>query len=233
MRAVDQPTVTPEVPTPSAALLQNRALVIAVAVFAVVLGLLAAFAPSWLLAVDQPLSDWVRGWGIHGFFHVVTQLGSIGVVLTFGIVATALLWNRCRALAYTVPIAIAVGMFTDVAIKLVVDRPRPLDPLVGTGLGSFPSGHVIMTVIVLGLLPPVVWIVTNNRLAFRASVVLFLVGVPLVAVSRVNLGAHWPSDVVASVVIGAALLLGAEHVAGTAMAHREPEGCALHEPGGI
>lgn len=228
MRAANRSTITADVPTPSHALLSSRPATVIVTALAVGLTLMAALAPTWLLEIDRPVSEWIRDLGAHGFFNLVTQLGSIGVPLVFGAVATTVLWRRCRPLAYTVPVALAFGVAIDLLIKVVVDRPRPLDPLVGTGFGSFPSGHVVITVIVLGLLVPTVLIVAEKRIWFRAAVWLLLVAVPLVALSRINLGAHWPSDVVVSVFIGAAILLAAEYIVGSVLVHRDGAGCALH-----
>ena len=228
MRAANRSTITADVPTPSHALLSSRPATVIVTALAVGLTLMAALAPTWLLEIDRPVSEWIRDLGAHGFFNLVTQLGSIGVPLVFGAVATTVLWRRCRPLAYTVPVVLAFGVAIDLLIKVVVDRPRPLDPLVGTGFGSFPSGHVVITVIVLGLLVPTVLIVAEKRIWFRAAVWLLLVAVPLVALSRINLGAHWPSDVVVSVFIGAAILLAAEYIVGSVLVHRDGAGCALH-----
>ncbi|MCH8991359.1 MAG: phosphatase PAP2 family protein [Acidobacteria bacterium] len=231
MRAANRSTIMPDVPTPSDALLRSRAAVVFVTALAVGLALMAGLAPTWLLEVDRPVSEWIRDRGAHGVFTLATQFGSIGVPLVFGVAAATVLWRRCRPFAYTVPVVLAFGVAIDLLIKMVVDRPRPLDPVVGTGFGSFPSGHVVITVMVLGLLVPTVLIVTERRIWFRAAVGLLLVAVPVVAVSRINLGAHWPSDVVASVFIGAAILLAAEYIAGSVLVHRDGTECALHPAG--
>jgi undecaprenyl-diphosphatase len=78
--------------------------------------------------------------------------------------------------------------------------------------GSFPSGHVIHAVIIFGLVPFLLWILTNRPAVLRLGFVVFAVVVLFVAWSRVRLGAHWPSDVIASLFIGASLLLGAEQL---------------------
>jgi len=231
MRAANRSTIMSDVPTPYEALLRSRPAVVIVTALAVGLALMAALAPAWLLEIDRPISEWIRDRGAHGVFTLITQLGSIGVPLVFGVAAATILWRRCRPLAYTVPFVLAFGIAIDLVIKMVVDRPRPLDPLVGTGFGSFPSGHVVITVMVLGLLVPTVLIVTERRIWFKAAIGLLLVAVPLVAVSRINLGAHWPSDVVASVFIGAAILLAAEYIAGSILVHRDGTECALHPAG--
>jgi membrane-associated phospholipid phosphatase len=52
----------------------------------------------------------------------------------------------------------------------------------------------------------------------RLGFVLFAIVVTLVAVSRVRLGAHWPSDVITSLFIGSSLLLAADQVITSAWA---------------
>ena len=97
-------------------------------------------------------------------------------------------------------------------LKLVVDRARPPDPAVDTALGSFPSGHVIHAVVIFGLVLFLLWILTNRRLFLRVGFGVFTIVVVSVAVSQVRLGAHWPSDVIASFFIGASLLLAAKQL---------------------
>jgi undecaprenyl-diphosphatase len=89
-------------------------------------------------------------------------------------------------------------------MKALYDRPRPPDGLVGTSGASFPSGHAVggaVTAVglVIVLLPPGhsrwVW---ERRAAVYAS---------LMALSRVYLGAHWLSDVVAGVLLGCGIAI--------------------------
>jgi undecaprenyl-diphosphatase len=114
-------------------------------------------------------------------------------------------------------------------LKVIVDRARPPNPAVSTGLGSFPSGHVIHAVIIFGLVPFLLWILTNRPGVLRLGFVVFALVVLLVAWSRVRLGAHWPSDVIASLFIGASLMLGAEQLLTSTWA---TERCAMlgHHP---
>jgi undecaprenyl-diphosphatase len=84
-------------------------------------------------------------------------------------------------------------------MKALYDRPRPPHSLVETSGASFPSGHAVSAAVtavglVIVLLPPghTRW-VWERRAALYAS---------LMALSRVYLGAHWLSDVVAGVLLG-------------------------------
>jgi len=215
---------------PSTVLLRSKALVGAAVVAAILLTIAAITEPAWLTAIDEELSEWIRGWGVHDFFHIVTNLGSINGAFVASLLAAALLWKRCRPMALAFPGVVLVATIVDVSLKVIVGRERPMGSLVGTNLGSFPSGHVIMAVAVLGLLVPALWIATRNTTIFWGSVVLLVGGVTLVALSRVNLGAHWPSDVLASILIGAAILLLAEYILATEWACSRCGGCGLHLP---
>ncbi|MCL1600533.1 MAG: phosphatase PAP2 family protein [Actinomycetia bacterium] len=71
---------------------------------------------------------------------------------------------------------------------------------------------MIHAVVIFGMLPILLWAVTHSRAYLVAGFAIFGVAVISVATSRVALGAHWPSDVIASLFIGASLLLGAQFV---------------------
>jgi undecaprenyl-diphosphatase len=210
--------------------LRDRRFLIVTLVITVLLGITAASNPEWLLRIDQPVSEWLRGWeGSLSLAKVVTHLGSPNLAIAVGVVAVAFLWRRCRASAFTLGVLVAAALTVDTMLKVVVDRARPPNPAVSTGLGSFPSGHVIHAVIIFGLVPFLLWILTNRPGVLRLGFVVFAVVVLLVAWSRVRLGAHWPSDVIASLFIGASLLLGAEQLLTSTWA---AERCAMlgHHP---
>jgi undecaprenyl-diphosphatase len=193
--------------------LRSRGFLIVTVLVTVLLAVVAASNPSWLLRIDQPVSEWVRGWdGQLALAKAVTRLGSPNLAVAVGVVAVAVLWRRCRASALTLGALVAAAVTVDIVLKLVVDRARPPNPAVSTELGSFPSGHVIHAVVIFGLVPFLLWILTNRSGMLRLGFVVFVVVVLSVAVSRVRLGAHWPSDVIASLFIGASLLLGAEQL---------------------
>lgn len=85
------------------------------------------------------------------------------------------------------------------------DRARPtlvLDGVATPGFHSFPSGHVAQTIALYGLLS-YFWIAATNRRAEQlVAVLLCATLVIVVALARLSLGAHWPSDIVAGAAIG-------------------------------
>lgn len=222
----------PDLLRPSHLLLRSRGLFLLSGAATVALALLAAFRPELLLQIDRPISaslndeDWVP------FFRVVTEVGRPWAVAAVSVVAGILLWRRCRAFAIALPATALVAVVVDVVIKVLVSRSRP--PF-GVGAGedptSFPSGHVVLGVIVLGLLVPVAYLVTARRWVYWSAVVLFAVYVPIVMLSRIVIGAHWFTDVIGSFFIGATFLLAAEYAVGSKFAD-EHCACRLHTAAG-
>lgn len=93
---------------------------------------------------------------------------------------------------------------------LVWERPRPtlvLDGIAAPGFHAFPSGHVAQTISLYGLLV-YFWMRVSPRRAerFFAGLLLALL-TAAVGLARLRLGAHWPSDILAGALIGAAWLL--------------------------
>jgi undecaprenyl-diphosphatase len=213
------------------ALLRARPVVTALAGGALALTVLAGLTHGLLLAVDEPIADVVRAQSWLEVLRPLNELGSERQGAVLAVVAGLALWRWCRRMAWLVPAVVGAGIALNVGMKLLVDRPRPPDPLGATALASFPSGHVLHAVVLLGLVPPLVHLVTRRRWAFWASAGVVAALAVCVAAMRVYLGAHWPTDVVASLLIGALLLAATEGAlqGGPACTSRA---CALHQPSG-
>ncbi|PSN18992.1 phosphatidic acid phosphatase [filamentous cyanobacterium CCP5] len=85
------------------------------------------------------------------------------------------------------------------------NRSRPdliADGIAASGLHSFPSGHTVVVLTVYGLLA-YLWFQASQSLSERlliGGLACFWIG--MIVISRLELGAHWPSDVVAGLIIG-------------------------------
>jgi undecaprenyl-diphosphatase len=120
--------------------------------------------------------------------------------------ALALYAMRRRSDTLLYVIACVSGEVLMLVLKELVHHHRPIGispKLTDAGWFSFPSGHVMLAVIIFGL--GAVMLTSSSARAVRAvAVTLAALFVILVALSRVYLGAHWPSDVVGAGLAGLA-----------------------------
>ncbi|WP_442580540.1 phosphatase PAP2 family protein [Mesorhizobium sp. ASY16-5R] len=137
----------------------------------------------------------------------LTALGS-GSVLVFVTAATIgyLLLTGRRAAALFVLVAVAGGQLLSSLLKLGIDRPRPelVPHLAEVYTLSFPSGHAMLSAVTYLTLGALAARVAPNRTAGIYLLFLALLATFLVGASRVYLGVHWPSDVLAGWCAGAA-----------------------------
>jgi undecaprenyl-diphosphatase len=144
---------------------------------------------------------------LTGFFEAVTFTGSSKVLLPLAAVVTiALLFARHRFEALLVAASVISGTIVIYVIKTVVGRDRPA--LWDTGWywgSSFPSGH---TLIVAAFATAAALCIGRIRpAAGKLALSIALLWVFLVAISRLVLGVHWPTDVLVAACIGAFLPL--------------------------
>ncbi|QPC95788.1 phosphatase PAP2 family protein [Mesorhizobium sp. INR15] len=136
----------------------------------------------------------------------VTALGSFAF-LGFVFVATVgyLLLMRQRALALLMSVAVLGGVIISTALKMGFDRPRPDIPHAARVFtASFPSGHATLstiTFLTLGALLTRVNTQPRIKTYFVALTVFLTV---MVGLSRIYLGVHYPTDVLAGWCVGAA-----------------------------
>jgi membrane-associated phospholipid phosphatase len=192
---------------------------ITAAVVALTAGVFAAVGDHTILASIQRLDGaWLRLM-IFGrelpltvIAKVFNLLGLVYITVPVRIAVAGFLawrhrwWHLAAFAAAVVLSEVLIGL-----LKGVYDRPRPPGSLVATSGASFPSGHAVaasVTVIaaVIALVPA-----GRRRAWWTAAAVAFSI---LMGLSRAYLGAHWLSDAVAGILLGASCALLATQVAG-------------------
>lgn len=136
----------------------------------------------------------------------ITALGGVTVLTLITVLAAGyFIANRKIHIALFVAVAIASGALVNSGLKAFFARSRPevVPHLVDVTSASFPSGHAMNSAMVYLTLAALV-----ARSQEHIRVRLYLLGIAilltmLVGTSRVYLGVHWPSDVIAGWCIGA------------------------------
>jgi membrane-associated phospholipid phosphatase len=139
---------------------------------------------------------------------VVTNGGS--TVAMGGLAALVALWllrsSRTPDAVYVMAVAAGAALVFN-GLKRILDRPRPpvVDQLVGVGNASLPSGHATMSAAVIGSMVVLAW--SGRRTATRVAILAAaLIWVVAVGLTRIYLGVHWFSDVIAGWLVGGAWL---------------------------
>jgi membrane-associated phospholipid phosphatase len=164
-------------------------------------------------------------WLLHGFApnrttsafriaDVVTLVAAPGVVVVLGFVIASLVWRLTKSVAWAAACVAAPGGagVAESLMKVLVARPRPITAaLTGESGNGFPSGHATgfaALVFVTALIFSQRW---SRRVLMLALAAILAV---IVAATRVIVGAHYPTDVVAGFLLGFAIAQFVSLVAG-------------------
>jgi membrane-associated phospholipid phosphatase len=140
----------------------------------------------------------------------VTTLGSTLVLALVVAAAAAFLLRRSRIRdAALVLVAFVGAQVVTWALKAIFERPRPsfADPVATAGWFSFPSGHALSSIAVYGALAYLLSRSLHSRGARTAVTVGTVLLVATIGFSRLYLGVHYLTDVLAGYSAGLALLL--------------------------
>lgn len=178
-------------------------------------GEMKAFDEAILMAFRDPGNvDQIIGpaW-VHEMVRDITALGSFSLL---GLIVVAvcgyLVLARMRSEALLVAVSVIGGTILSTLLKMGYDRPRPdLVAMSQQFTASFPSGHAMLSAVTFLTLGTLLARLAPNRALqiFSISAAIFLT--LIVGVSRLYMGVHYPSDVLAGWCLGAAwaLLCGA------------------------
>lgn len=179
---------------------------------AIVLGIIAHTHP--VLGVDVNFTNTVQLLHIAVFQRLMIFISALGyppwaeIIEAVALVVLILIRRRLEALF------LALTLLADGAaalIKVVVARPRPsskqVEVLLRLGSFSFPSGHVVHFTVFYGFLA--IALVTCWRSSWwrNSLIACCLALIALVGLSRIYLGEHWLTDVIAGYLIGGVFLV--------------------------
>ncbi len=189
--------------------LRAVALALAAAVPVTLLALLVREQFNPLISFDEGVirrtTDFTRSHDLVGFFVAVQEASQPKWLHLFGTLVCLWAWLakdlRNRALwAFS---TLMVGWFAGYASKLLVQRARPVvdDPVSHASGYSFPSGHATNVTVFATVMVFLLWPLLSQTLR-RVAVGVAVFFVALVGADRMFLGAHFPSDVLAGILLG-------------------------------
>lgn len=157
--------------------------------------------------VRQFFYDLRRPW-LTTIVRGITYLGNWQTIV---VLCLALLILKPTRVTYGIPVSVGAIFVTILNrwIKSLVQRPRPDAALhlIEQGGFSFPSGHSITSMFVYGML--ILLIRTNVKNKRKANILTGLLAIPmfLVGLSRIYLGVHYPTDVLAGWCLGIVVIV--------------------------
>jgi membrane-associated phospholipid phosphatase len=187
---------------------------VALALVAVFVEILDAVVDEDDLAViDRPAAAWLAqrrtGWS-SAFVVAVTDIGGKVLLTSLLAVTASVVALRLRSWRPLVLASVAGvgGVLLVATIKALIgrDRPDPLQRAIIENGFSFPSGHSASAVVVLGMVAWLISMVTARRTVRATAWVAAAMLAVAVGLSRVYLGVHYPSDVLAGWTLGATWL---------------------------
>lgn len=156
---------------------------------------------------DSVIRTWVHGFATPGLTNVMFAISFMGatgliVMVIFGFLL--FLYERWKRGLLWLSLTMAGALILNITLKLAFERSRP-QPFFGNlpQTYSFPSGHSLLSFCFYGVMAGLIMARVRSRwlriLVWCAAAVLIL----LIGVSRIYLGVHYPSDVVAGYAAGA------------------------------
>ena len=176
-----------------------------------IIGYIVKFYPEMLVSFDQPIQTAIRGdlpETLTLLFRAITHLIDIPVIISWVLIVAFIFYRKqWKMESYLMLGNLALAGILIVAFKNIYQRPRPeILHLVEEKGFSFPSGHSLAVTIMVGTLIVILSQRIKNTVWRKIVQILLSLYIVSVLVSRIYLGVHYPSDVIASLCVGLGVL---------------------------
>ena len=176
-----------------------------------IIGYIVKFYPEMLVSFDQPIQTAIRGdlpETLTLLFRAITHLIDIPVIISCVLIVAFIFYRKqWKMESYLMLGNLALTGILIVTFKNIYQRPRPeILHLVEEKGFSFPSGHSLAVTIMVGTLIVILSQRIKNTVWRKIVQILLSLYIVSVLVSRIYLGVHYPSDVIASLCVGLGVL---------------------------
>lgn len=176
----------------------------------IALGLIVIFNPDWLHLYDTSISNWIQSLQTPTLTHAVmlyTKIGNSIPFIVISLIVVGLLFIKSTSQnALFVLTSILLGVGSNHFIKQIIRRQRPELRLIHIGGYSFPSGHSAAAMVLFGSLIILTIRYIQSRSLKVILVILLLTLMLALALTRIYLNVHYPTDVTAGLLLGLVVL---------------------------
>lgn len=143
--------------------------------------------------------------GLDFYFKNITRLGNIIMIVIAVIILCITLKSTTRI---KMLITIGATVMVNLILKYIIRRPRPDHiRLIKQGGYSFPSGHAMISVALYGFLIYLVNKSLKNKIIKIGLTILLTIIIISIGLSRIYVGVHYPSDILAGYLLSITILL--------------------------
>lgn len=174
------------------------------------------FKTPWIEEFDSVVGDGIRtlrGDVLTSIFIFITDLGEFLPILILAIIfiLIAVFILKLRWKVLIIAGAVLGSWVTNAVLKLIFVRARPTVEHLSFADGySFPSGHAMVSTTFYGLIGVILWNYFKEKgwpVLSRSIAIFTIVWIALMCISRIYLGVHFPSDILAGAALGFAWLM--------------------------
>lgn len=174
----------------------------------VLLSTISFFTPYF--KIDLHLSEKIQSINSIIFSNVMWLVSSMGnypyMLIVIGITCLLLYLFKYRTEASICLLSTMGSALSGSLIKLLIDRPRPTSALVQVSVffsdKSYPSNHVLIFTVFFGFLLYLLLKSSKQSINRIILSIIFIMFIGSIGISRIYLGAHWPSDVIGGYLFG-------------------------------
>jgi len=168
--------------------------------------LLITFLRNSFVAVNANVNSWavsIQSDSITEIAKVIHYVFSTTPLVAITLSVAAYLFYRRHRNDALFLVAATLGVLLIVSVvKWAIHSPRPLNWIIQVSGFSYPSGHIVNTVVLLGALTYLIWQHFKSRNVKILSGILFVLISLLVGFDRIYLNVHWFSDVLGAYSLG-------------------------------
>jgi len=139
-------------------------------------------------------------------FKIITQFG--GALYLITITVLCMVFVKKKKYKFTIPMNLVITAALNIILKNIFNRPRPNEFRIIEETGfSFPSGHSMASMAFYGYLIYLIYKNVENKKVRNASCIFLTILIYLIGLSRIYLGVHYTSDVIAGLCFSMAYLI--------------------------